>query len=533
MTEIQITLTAVDKASAEIRKVAASLDKKEGLAEKAKTASIVMTGLSSAMTVANQVARTAGQIYGATVGAVIDYNKSVLDLADSVGTGTEEMSRLIQVSDDFGISQESLKTALQMMTKNGLQPTIENLAGLSDEFNGMADPVERAEKMSKLLGRNWATLTPLLKAGGSAIKTMASEVSDSLIVTEESVKASEEWRLQVDELNDTLQGVGLTIGKAIIPVLSSAAGAFTVAATATEKHIATLQEHNITMIQSGVTYAEYRAEMERAAGVMKMQIDDSGNLVDAYGRIQQATVVLTESQYENAEIQSEMAAGYAAMKANIEGTDAATSGLNDTTATATDLMKGYNTQLLYAIASQGLSEEAAIALADSMGLIDDKTKLAYDATADYKTELDGSAGATALYNERIRIMQDLLEGLDGKKYKTVFELQADIDEELYQWYEFLDNQSKAGSGGGGGEQEFAGGGSFIVPPGYPNDSFRLGGGVMAQSGERVTVDTARDSGGSKGSGGGVVVNITSMVSNPLDQLSLEQRLVKAIRKYTQ
>jgi len=528
MAEIQITLTAVDKASAEIRKVAASLDKKEGLAAKAVTASTIMTELNSAMNIASQVARTAGQIYGATVGAVIDYNKSVLDLADSVGTGTEEMSRLIQVSDDFGISQESLKTALQMMTKNGLQPTVENLAGLSDEFNGMADPVERAEKMSKLLGRNWATLTPLLKAGGSAIKTMASEVSDSLIVTEESVKASEEWRLQVDELNDTLQGVGLTIGKAIIPVLSSAATAFTLITTGTQKHIATLQEHNGVMVKSGVTYAEYRAEMERAAGVMKMQIDDSGNLVDAYGRIQQATVVLTESQYENLKINNEMAAGYAAMKANIEGTDTATSGLNTTTYTATDLMKGYNEQLLYAIASEGLSAEAAIALADSMGLIDDKTKLAYDATADYKAQLDAGKITTEEYNTRISEMATLLEGLDGKKYKTVYELQADIDKEMYEWQEFLSKQNTPKKGG---VQEFAGGGSFIVPPGYPNDSFYLGGGVRAQSGERVTVDTARDSGGGKGAGGGVVVNITSMVSSPLDQLSLEQRLVKAIRKY--
>ena len=529
MAEIQITLTAIDNASAKIKGVAGALDKKSGLAEKAKTASIVMTGLASAMTVANQVARTAGQIYGATVGAVIDYNKSVLDLADSVGTGTEEMSRLVQVADDFAISQTDVEVALQMMTKNGLQPSIENLAGLADELNAMEDPVDKAQKASKLLGRNWATLNPLLKVGGDEIRRLAAGVSDSLIVTEESVKASEEWRLQVDELNDTMQGFSMTVGMQVIPILTSAANAFDLLINGTPRLIAAFEAHNAEAARTSESYEAYTAEMQRAAEAMGWTLDAAGFLVDGLGNIRTSTAVLTEEQYKNTQFGYEMAAGYAAMKANIEGTDVALGGLNGATYTATDLMKDYNEQLLFAVASEGLTGDAAIDLAEAMGLIDDKTKLAYDATAEYKKGLDGSKEAQLLYNERIRFMQELLGKLDGKKYKTVWELQADIDKEMYQWYDFLDSQNSGKKTGG--VQEFAGGGSFIVPPGYPNDSFRLGGGVMAQSGERVTVDTARDSGGGKGAGGGVVVNITSMVSNPLDQLSLEHRLIKAIRKY--
>jgi hypothetical protein len=213
---IEVVLKAVDQATDVIRGVA---DNTESAGSKMK---LSFTELNSAMQIASQVWGAVKQIGEQTVGVVVDYNKSILDLSQSLGTTTEEASRLVQVSDDFGISQDSLKTALQMMMKNGLQPTIENLALLADELNGISDPTERAQKSAELLGRNWAVLNPLLSAGGDAIKGMAGEVSESLIVTEESIKASEEWRLKVDELNDTVTGFKMTVGMQLIPVLKDA-----------------------------------------------------------------------------------------------------------------------------------------------------------------------------------------------------------------------------------------------------------------------------------------------------------------------
>jgi hypothetical protein len=331
------------------------------------------------------------------------------------------------VSDDFGISQDSLKTALQMMMKNGLQPTIENLALLADELNGISDPTERAQKSAELLGRNWAVLNPLLSAGGDAIKGMAGEVSESLIVTEESIKASEEWRLKVDELNDTVTGFKMTVGMQLIPVLNDAALGLKLLTEGGKPYLETLQAHNAELLTLGMTYEEYNAEMQRALDVGQWHIDQEGYLATAIGTRIGKLEILTETQYAALKVNNEMAAGYAAMKANIEGTDSATSGLNDTIYTATDLMKSYNAQLLYTIASQGLDADAALALADSMGLIDDKTKLAYDATGEYKQQLEDGKITLQEYNDRVVIMRDLLEGLDGKKYKTTFQLDADID----------------------------------------------------------------------------------------------------------
>jgi hypothetical protein len=65
------------------------------------------------------------------------------------------------------------------------------------------------------------------------------------------------------------------------------------------------------------------------------------------------------------------------------------------------------------------------------------------------------------------------------------------------------------------EHGAAGGANFVVPPGYPNDSYRMG----VQSGEHVQVTPAGQSGGVSG---GMTINVTS---TPLDT----QYMVKAIK----
>lgn len=154
-------------------------------------------------------------VYQKTVGAAISYNKAILDAAQSTGMGTEEFSRIVQVADDFGISMDEVTRALQLATKNGFAPSIEELARLADRVNKMERPTERAAELAKLLGRNWAVLDPLLQAGGDSIRSMGAAVSEGLIATQKEVMATEKLRLQIDELNDSWQSLALTIGGTI------------------------------------------------------------------------------------------------------------------------------------------------------------------------------------------------------------------------------------------------------------------------------------------------------------------------------
>ncbi len=67
-------------------------------------------------------------------------------------------------------------------------------------------------------------------------------------------------------------------------------------------------------------------------------------------------------------------------------------------------------------------------------------------------------------------------------------------------------QARVTSGGGVG---LAGGGSFIIPPGFSNDTFPLMPGVNGQSGERVTVTPA----GQRGGGSNITINVNG-AGNP-------------------
>jgi len=123
---------------------------------------------------------------------------------------------MIQVSDDFGISIEEVRTSLQLAAKNGFAPSIENLATLADRLKGMEDPTQRAAELSKIFGRNWAVLNPILAEGGDAIRENAAAIQENLILTEESVAKTREWELALDEWDDRVEAAKIGVGSFLV-----------------------------------------------------------------------------------------------------------------------------------------------------------------------------------------------------------------------------------------------------------------------------------------------------------------------------
>ena len=136
------------------------------------------------------------------VNEFVAYNKTVRETSEATGMTAEAVSRLIQVGDDWGIQSENITSAMKMMTKNGLQPSIENLAKLADEFVNTTDKTAFAEKAAKLLGRNWSSLIPILKDGGQALRDQTDAVSDGLLATDESIRKARAYEVAMDNLGD-------------------------------------------------------------------------------------------------------------------------------------------------------------------------------------------------------------------------------------------------------------------------------------------------------------------------------------------
>jgi hypothetical protein len=183
----------------------------------------------------------AGVIYGAGKAAAASYMEfqnyagSVRDLSAISGTGAEETSRFIQVLDDFQISAQDVTTATKAMTKQGLVPTVETLAKLSDEYKALKTPQEQNAFLLKNLGKGGLAWTNALNQGGDALRDMGDEVNKNLILTDDQIKMSEEARLAIDALSDAWQGVKISVGAGV--------GSFIVA--------------NQTAADSRKTYAEY------------------------------------------------------------------------------------------------------------------------------------------------------------------------------------------------------------------------------------------------------------------------------------
>lgn len=156
-----------------------------------------------------------------SVNETVAYNKTVREMSQVTGLAYEDISRIIQVGDDWGISIDAIRTSLAFMNKQGVSPSIDNLAKMADEYVNSADKAAWAEQAVKTLGRGYQTLIPILAKGGDSLREQAAAIDDSLIATSDAIDNTREYEVAVDTLNDTWTGLKHTLGNAVIPALTS------------------------------------------------------------------------------------------------------------------------------------------------------------------------------------------------------------------------------------------------------------------------------------------------------------------------
>ena len=163
--------------------------------------------------------------------------------ADATGTSVEAASRLIEVSGDIGIEAGTVESALGKMNKTlGASPDLFNKLGVEiaktdtgatdvngtflnvvDRLNAIEDPAERARVASQLLGKGWQGMAELIGQGSAELKASLAGVADAQVIDEDELKKAREFRERMDDLNDRLQAVMMTVGESLVPVLSDMA----------------------------------------------------------------------------------------------------------------------------------------------------------------------------------------------------------------------------------------------------------------------------------------------------------------------
>jgi hypothetical protein len=154
-----------------------------------------------------------------SVAATVAYNNQIRKTMQLTGLSAEETSRLVQVSDDWGLNIDEATSAMELMNKKGITPSIDNLAKIADEYVNATDKSTFMEEATKKYGKSFGDLIPILAKGGKALRDQADSISDNMIVTEKSIKASREYEVAMDDFEDAVKGVEYTLGNDLIPIL--------------------------------------------------------------------------------------------------------------------------------------------------------------------------------------------------------------------------------------------------------------------------------------------------------------------------
>jgi hypothetical protein len=163
--------------------------------------------------------------------------------SDATGLAVDEASRLIEVAGDIGIEAGTVESALGKMNKTlGASPQLFTDLGVEiaktdtgatdvngtflnvvDRLNAIKDPAERARVASQLLGRGWQGMAELIGKGSAELKASLAGVADAQVIDPAELKKAREFRERMDDLNDRLSAIKMTVGEELVPALSDAA----------------------------------------------------------------------------------------------------------------------------------------------------------------------------------------------------------------------------------------------------------------------------------------------------------------------
>lgn len=185
-------------------------------------------GLGMAFGVAAAAVGATKMAFDAIVTPTVDYGLAVRDLATRLSVTTEEASKFIQIGDDLRLSQQQLETGFRFLVAKGIQPTVNNLADLSDEYRSIKDPIEKAAFAMEHFGaRSGLEMTKLLDAGGDSIREMADDAEKlGLVLGQDATDGAQDFYEATDLLNDSLLGLKVTVGTAVLPTIVEAIDTF-------------------------------------------------------------------------------------------------------------------------------------------------------------------------------------------------------------------------------------------------------------------------------------------------------------------
>ena len=417
--QLRIVIDALNKASDDITKVKKELGGLDDTTKKVDKSSKsfgqtwagVLTGINSGIAVAQQVAAALKKIYDtAREGAALEYAESKFDnLSRSIGTtanaleydlgkatdGMYSKAQLIESAGNFmslGLAKthdevvrlSTVASALNM-NMNQLVLTLTNQTTMRFDALGVAvDGFDERLAGLKATGMdaNKAFTEAFLQQAEAQIKKVGSAADSAIAPFQKLEAATTDWK------NALVQSVTETK-----IVQTAIEGITDTLVTATR-----FQDLMTEAVEAGILTEQ---EMTRIQGDVHKGYQDINEVIDYYNYLLHESPALVDdwaaSNYEYITSQEDMNTTVAAAKAPIDDVNLA--------------MKEYNRQLLFAIASEGMTSDEAFAVAEAMGLVEEDTVGAYTAIKDLREEYESGQISLDTYATTANKLADGLDRL--------------------------------------------------------------------------------------------------------------------------
>lgn len=196
---------------------------------------------------AERIAGVAGKVLGVAAGAsafaaasiaamtakVITAAAEFDDLSQKTGISVENLAGLKVVSEQSGTSLDTTTELIGNLTvamgKNGEELSrlginandpLQAFEQLSDVFNQIDDPQQRAALGAKILGDNWAEAVPLLSLGGQAIDDLVKKEGEASGMSKKLSDEAVEFNKSVDKLTTNISNLGTNAVAPLVPLLN-------------------------------------------------------------------------------------------------------------------------------------------------------------------------------------------------------------------------------------------------------------------------------------------------------------------------
>lgn len=197
-----------------------------------------LDGISAPVAAAGAAFAGLGAFAAQGVSKLTDLAGAVRKVHDISGLSFESSSRLVAISDDLGVSAETVATSMRRLAQNidagkldeygiavvraadGTVDMEATLGAVADAMNRTVDPTKRAAMGNDILGRSWADLAPILQQGSGGIREAMAAVSEGQIITEDNADAVREWEMALDDAQDAISEIQMAMAKDMIPTLS-------------------------------------------------------------------------------------------------------------------------------------------------------------------------------------------------------------------------------------------------------------------------------------------------------------------------